>query len=261
MRTIAVINIKGGVGKTISTVNIGAVLADPSEHNKKVLIVDLDPQANASQLLRQYNIDGASISEVFLEKGFNAKNAVQKTEHKNIDIIASNINFAFVEGKIIVDTSRQQQTRLKKALAQLETDYDYCLLDCPPNIGIVTINALAAADEVIVPIKIDQFALDGLDYLINTIMDIKSEFNEKLKFIGCFVTMDNATGVNKTIKEVLKGSDSLRLFATSIKTNVKVAESTFNQMPVVYTDKQASASIGYRNLTQEIIDREAHNNV
>ncbi|MEG2054042.1 MAG: ParA family protein [Oscillospiraceae bacterium] len=253
MKTIAITNIKGGVGKTISTVNIGAVLA---QKDFRVLIVDLDPQANATQILKCYKNEGVTINEIFLEKNIETQTAIVKTEHNNLDLIPANINFAFAESKIIVDTTRQQQTRLKKALAQISNNYDYCLLDCPPNIGIVTINALACADEVIVPIKIDQFALDGLDYLIQTILEIKSEFNEKLNFLGSFVTMDNNTGVNKTVKIQLENTEILQIFKSTIPTNVKVAESTFNQMPVVYTDKQSKATIGYNALTEELLERE-----
>ena len=252
MKKIAVINIKGGVGKTISTVNIGAVLA---KKNNKVLIVDLDPQGNASQLVKSYGKSDMGISNVFLEKKFETQKAIIKTEHKNIDIISANINFAFAESKIITDTSRQQQFILRKALEQIEGMYDYCLIDCPPNIGVVTINALTASDQAIVPIKIDQFALDGLDYLLSTIFEIKEEFNPNLNFLGSFITMDNNTSVNKGIKEHLNNNAVLKMFETSIKTNVKVPESTFNQMPVVYTDPKAAASIGYNNLTEEILKK------
>lgn len=252
MKTVAVINIKGGVGKTISAVNIGVVLG---ELGSRVLIVDLDPQANATQLLRSYSMERASVCNVFLEKDFPTVSAIFSTQHTNVDILPSHIGFAYAEGKIITDTTRQQQTRLRKALKQVSDKYDYCILDCPPNIGVITINALAAADGAIVPIKIDQFALDGLDYLISTIYDIKSEFNESLSFLGSFVTMDNATSVNKQIKKQLEQTPILKMYNTAIKTNVKVPESTFSQLPVVVYDKKSPASIAYRELTNEILAR------
>ena len=172
-----------------------------------------------------------------------------------MDVLPSSINFALAESKIIVDTTRQQQTRLKKALKQVDTEYDYCLLDCPPNIGVITINALTAADYAIVPIKIDQFALDGLDYLISAVMEIKEEFNEDLKFLGCFVTMDNLTSVNKEIKKVMYQQPILKMFETSIKQNTRVPESTFAQAPVVFTAPKSAASVNYTTLTQELVQR------
>lgn len=252
MKTIAVINIKGGVGKTISAVNIGAIL---NAQGKRVLLVDLDAQANATQLLNCYGKGESSISEAFLEKDFHTAGAILKTDYDNLDVLPSSINFAFAESKIIVDTTRQQQTRLKKALKQVSDDYDYCLLDCPPNIGVITINALTAADYAIVPIKIDQFALDGLDYLISAVMEIKEEFNEDLQFLGCFVTMDNTTSVNKEIKKVMYQQPILKMFETSIKQNTRVPESTFAQAPVVFTAPKSTASINYTALTQELIQR------
>ena len=252
MKTIAVINIKGGVWKTISAVNIGAIL---NAQGKRVLLVDLDAQSNATQLLNCYGKGGNSISEAFLEKDFQTSGAILKTDYENLDVLPSSINFALAESKIIVDTTRQQQTRLKKALKQVDTEYDYCLLDCPPNIGVITINALTAADYAIVPIKIDQFALDGLDYLISAVMEIKEEFNEDLKFLGCFVTMDNLTSVNKEIKKVMYQQPILKMFETSIKQNTRVPESTFAQAPVVFTAPKSAASVNYTTLTQELVQR------
>ncbi len=128
-------------------------------------------------------------------------------------------------------------------------------MDCPPNIGVITINALVTADYVIVPIKIDQFALDGLDYLIGAVMEIKEEFNESLQFLGCFVTMDNHTSVNKEIKKVMRQQPILKMFDAAIKQNTRVPESTFAQAPVVFTAPKSAASINYMSLTGELLHR------
>lgn len=250
MKTIAIINVKGGVGKTVSAVNIGACL---SERGSRVLIVDLDSQANATQMLKSYSVDADSITNVFLDKSAVIADIIVPTQYDRLSILPSNIQFAFVESKVLSDTTRQQQTRLKKALAQVSAEYDYCLIDCAPSLGVVSINALVAADSVVVPIKIDQFALDGLDYLIQTVFEIRDEFNEKLQFIGSFVTMDNVTTVNKEIKKVLQQAKHLRLLDTTIKNTVKVTESTFNQVPVVFGDMTCAASVGYRELTDELL--------
>lgn len=253
MKTIAVINIKGGVGKTISAVNISAIL---HQQGKKILLADLDSQANATQLLNcSCATEQPSVVDVFLKKGFPIVDAIVKTEYEGLDLLPSHIRFAFAESKIIVDTTRQQQTRLKKAFEQIDGEYDFCLLDCPPNIGIVTINALVAADYVIVPIKIDQFALEGLDYLISAVMEIREEFNERLRFLGSFVTMDNLTSVNREIKRVLHEQTVLKMFHTAIKQNTKVPESTFAQAPVVFTAPKSAASENYFALTHELMQR------
>ena len=251
MKTISMINIKGGVGKTISTVNVGAVLA---EQGYRVLIVDLDAQANATQLLDCYQADAEkTIKNIFLEKKYTTTAAIVKTQHENIELIPSHIGFAFSESMIITDTSRQPQTILRKALNQVSDNYDYCLLDCPPNIGIVTLNALTASDYTLVPIKIDQFALDGLGYLLETIYNVTEEFNPSLDFLGSFVTMDTATTVNKAIKEQLKQMSAIKLLNTSIKNNARIPESTFEKVPLVYSKPKAPASINYKNLTIEIV--------
>ncbi|WP_154840330.1 ParA family protein, partial [Clostridium paraputrificum] len=144
-----------------------------------------------------------------------------------------------------------QQNRLAKALKNIE-GYDYCIIDCPPALNMITVNALCATDEVIVPIKIDKFALDGLEYLLDSIEEIKDEFNPNLNFKGCFITMDSATTVNKVIKQSLKELLGDKMFKSTIKQNVKVVESTFNESPVVFSFKKARASQNYRELCKEV---------
>ena len=200
MKKLSILNIKGGVGKTTSTINLASTLA---EEGKKVLIVDIDAQSNSTMLFKVYDIDALSVSDILLDKNINVIDVIKDTDFDNIDILPSNISLAFTEKKILLDVTRNQQNRLKKALEQVEDKYDYCLIDCPPSLNMITINALVASDEVIVPIKIDKFALDGLGYLLDSIDEVKDEFNPNLKFLGCFITMDNATTVNKEIKKAL----------------------------------------------------------
>ncbi len=252
MKSVAILNIKGGVGKTVSTVNIGACL---SELGHKVLIVDLDPQANATQTFNSYDSTSPSISEVFLDKGVLTSHVIKHTEYPNIDILPSNIGFAFVEAKITSDVTRSQQNRLKKGLAQIKDNYDYCLIDCPPSVGVITINALTAAQTVIVPLLIDQYALDGLNNLMQTIFEVRDEFNDRLQYLGAFITLDESTTVNKVVKETLMDTPLLKLCNTAIRRNVAVKESTFNKKPVVFDKPRCAASIGYRLLTAELLER------
>ena len=174
MKKLSILNIKGGVGKTTSTINLASTLA---EEGKKVLIVDIDAQSNSTMLFKAYDIDALSVSDILLDKNINVEDVIKGTDFDNIDVLPSNISLAFTEKKILLDVTRNQQNRLKKALEQVEDKYDYCLIDCPPSLNMITINALVASDEVIVPIKIDKFALDGLGYLLESINEIKDEFN------------------------------------------------------------------------------------
>lgn len=249
MKKISIMNIKGGVAKTTSTANLGACL---SQQGYKVLLIDLDPQSNLTKLFKTYSMEDLQISDVLLDKNLDIHKVIKRTNFENMDIIPANINLIFTERNILVDNTRSQQNRLAKALSKLNDEYDYCLIDCPPSLNIITINALCASDEVFVPIKIDKFALDGLEYLLERIEEIKDEFNPNLNFKGCFITMDSATTVNRLIKQELKNLLGNKLFNTTIKQNVKVVESTFEECPVVFCNKKARASINYKELCKEV---------
>lgn len=249
MKKISVFNIKGGVAKTTSTANFGACL---EEKGDRVLLVDLDPQSNLTKLFKAYSMEDVSIADVLLNKNLDIEKVIKKTDFENIDILPSNVTLAFAERKILLDVNRSQQNRLAKALEEIEDKYDYCLIDCPPALNMITVNALCASDEVLVPIKIDKFALDGLEYLLDSIEEIKEEFNPNLNFKGCFITMDSSTTVNKVIKQELKSVLREKMFNTSIHQNIKVVESTFEECPVVFSSKKARASLNYKDLSKEI---------
>ena len=249
MKKVSIFNIKGGVAKTTSTANLGACL---SQEGKKVLLVDLDPQSNLTKLFKAYSMDDLTVSDVLLDKHLDIHKVIKKTGFENIDILPANINLTFADRNILIDNTRSQQNRLSKALKNLNNEYDYCLIDCPPSLNMITTNALCASDEVFVPIKIDKFALDGFEYLLESIEDMKDEFNPNLNFKGCFITMDSATTVNKLIKKELKNLLGNKMFNTKIKQNVKVIESTFDECPVVFGNKKARASINYRDLCKEV---------
>lgn len=249
MKKLSVVNIKGGVAKTTSAINIAAILADKGN---KVLVVDVDAQSNLTMAFKAYDIDGLSVSDVLLDKSVNVCDVIKNTEYENIDILPANISLAFTEKKILLDVTRSQQNRLKRELDLVSDKYDYCIIDCPPSLNMITINALVASDEVIVPIKIDKFALDGLEYLLESIDEIKDEFNPNLQFKGCFITMDTLTNVNKEIKKALKNILQDKMFDTSIRQNISVVEASFEQMPVVNYKRNSNASKDYINLVEEI---------
>lgn len=166
MKKVSIFNIKGGVAKTTSTANLGACL---SQEGKKVLLVDLDPQSNLTKLFKAYSMDDLTVSDVLLDKHLDIHKVIKKTGFENIDILPANINLTFADRNILIDNTRSQQNRLSKALKNLNNEYDYCLIDCPPSLNMITTNALCASDEVFVPIKIDKFALDGFEYLLESI--------------------------------------------------------------------------------------------
>lgn len=253
MKVISIVNIKGGVGKTVTTVNLAACFGGIG---KKVLVVDIDPQSNATQYLNRYDIKGQELStyDVLIEKSLDVNSAIANTGIANVDIIPGNIKLAACENEIINNTMRSRETRLIKALRNIEKDYDYILIDCPPSLSIFTTNALVASDYVLVPIKIDQFAIDGLGYLIDKIYDIKDEFNPVLEFLGAFITMDKRTAVNREIKKDLKEILKDKLLKTTIRENVKLVQSTFEQKPVITFAKNAASSKDYKILSQEVIE-------
>ncbi|RMD04931.1 ParA family protein [Clostridium autoethanogenum] len=249
MKKVSIVNIKGGVGKTVSTVNIAASLG---ELNKKVLIVDADAQSNATQYLNCYSPEGISTYDVLMDKDIDVNTVIKNTNVKGVSIIPANIKL-ICENEIVNDTRRSRENRLKKALDNVKEEYDYVIIDCPPSLGIITTNALVASDYVLVPIKIDQFALDGFGYLLDTIDEISNEFNPKLDFTGAFITMDKRTAINRKMKAKLKEALKDKLFNVSIRENVKVVQSTFEQQPVITYCKNAISSKDYRALTQEVM--------
>lgn len=245
MVTISFINIKGGVAKTISAVNVAAELG---RKGKSVLVIDLDPQANATKNFNCY--DPESLSTYEMLKG--EKVDIKYTGFENVYLMPSNIKLILSESEILTDTKRSRELRLKKYLKNMEFKYDYVIIDCPPSLGVLSTNALVASDHVLVPVKIDMFALDGFEYLLSSIEEIREEFNPTLNLLGIFITMDRATSINRDIKEELRESLGDKLFKTSIRENVDVVKSTFNLMPVIYFNKRANATKDYKELVKEI---------
>lgn len=253
-KVICMVNIKGGVGKTVSTVNMAVCLSKSS----RVLIIDLDPQANATQYLNRYDKSGEQLStyDVLMNKKVNMHDVIVNTDIENVDIVPSNIKLALCVDAILIDTERSRENRLRKALEAVESEYDYIFIDSPPFLSILTTNALVASDYVLVPIKIDLFALDGFTYLLDKIEKIKDEFNPKLKLLGAFITIFEKTRTSREVSEYLKSQLGNMLFNTHIRKNAALIDSTFSQKPVVVFDKNANASIDYLNLVEEVFNND-----
>lgn len=251
MKTISVINLKGGVAKTTSAVNIAHILA--VMHNKRVLIVDNDKQGNASKMFNLHDYNKPSISEILTGRNIEMKEIIFQTQYPNLDVIPANMTLLKANLEVMMDQSRPQQTRFKKAFKTIENDYDYCIIDNAPDINIATINALVASDDVLIPIKIDKFAFDGLAELKEQIDNTKEELNPNLCFRGCFVTCYQRNEVNRQGKEWLSNQEEYPLFETHIRRTEKVDESTFATMPIIEYSRRSGAAIDYIKFVKEYL--------
>lgn len=251
MQTISIISLKGGVAKTTTAVNMAYTLA--AIHNKKVLIVDNDKQGNASKAFKRYSTeDRNTIARVMLEKNINTAEIIKETDYKNINIITANMDLLEANLRTVVDTGRQQQTRLKKALAAL--DYDYCIIDNAPDINMSIINALVMSNDVIVPVFMDQYSFDGLEILLDQIAQVQEDFNENLFFAGCLITQYQNNEVNNQGIEQLS-KQRVPLFNQWIRrTEKKVSESTFAKKPLVEYSVRCGAAQDYKKFVIEYLE-------
>ncbi|MCY7485786.1 ParA family protein [Paenibacillus alvei] len=256
MQTISVINLKGGVAKTISSVNIAHILA--TVHNKRVLLVDNDKQGNASKMFGLHSYSSASIADVMTERNPDMNDIIAPTPYVGLDVLPANMNLLRANMQVLLDTTRTQQTRLRNALNQVADRYDYCVIDNAPDINISVINALVASDDVIIPVKIDKFAFDGLTELIEQIENTREELNPKITLRGCFVTSYQRNEVNKQGEEWMKSQTYFPVFDTHIRKTEKVDESTFVAMPIIEYSRRCGAAMDYLKLVSEYLEGEEH---
>lgn len=251
MKTISIINLKGGVAKTISAVNVAHILA--AKHNKRVLLIDCDKQGNVSKMFGVHDYDKPSVADILAHSRL-ALDVIVNTEQENLSIIPANMNLLKANLEVMLDSTRPQQTRLKSALKPLKALCDYCIIDCAPDINISTINTLVASDYVFVPIKIDNFAFDGLAELKEQIENVREDFNPNIKY-RCFVTCYQNNEVNRQGEEWLKERRAdYPLFSTHIRRTVKVDESTFANAPILEYSPRCGAAKDYMALVDEILE-------
>lgn len=252
MRTLSLIHLKGGVAKTISSVNMAYILA--AVHKKRVLLIDNDKQGNASKILRRHSYKRPGVAEILTERNIQPDEIIQHTDYKGFDIITANMNLLSACLSVMLDQQRPQQTRFCKALVQIKEEYDFCIIDNAPDINISTINALVASDDVLVPVTIDDFALDGLAELKEQMDYTREDLNPKLRFCGCFITQyDRLNEADHQGREYLKNMPGYHLFHTYIRRTVKMKLSTFAQEPILLYSSRCGASRDYKALVEEYL--------
>ncbi len=251
-KTVSILNQKGGVGKTTTAVNLSAAIG---AKEKKLLLVDIDPQGNSTS---GYGINKREIknsSYEVLTGEIKASEAIIRTEFEGVDIIPANMNLAGAELEII--DMKNRESILKNALAEVWDEYDYIFLDCPPSLGLITLNALTASDTFLVPIQCEYYALEGLSQLMATARKIKQKYNPYLDIEGVLLTMyDGRLNLTQQVVNEVKRFFPKKVYSTTIPRNVRLSEAPSFGQPIMYFDKNSKGSIAYTALCDEFLSQQ-----
>lgn len=250
MRTIAIINLKGGVAKTTSSINIAYIL---TQRGYKVLLVDNDKQGDCSRGLNRRTQDGEGIDRIMVDRHPDMYKLICHTDYVNLDIITANLGLLTANMEVTMDRVRPQQNRLRKALQQVSDRYDFCVVDNAPDINISVINALTAANDVLVPVEVDDNTLEGMNELLDQIDEVQEELNPDLENVRCFVTK-----YQKFNQAHLQGAEVIKEQYPAMETKIRfsgvVARSTFMRMPVALHSPRSAAAEDYESLVNEYLN-------
>ncbi|MGI6766590.1 MAG: ParA family protein [Lentihominibacter sp.] len=252
-KAIAIFNQKGGVGKTTTNINLAACLAI---RGKKVLVLDIDPQGNTTSGLGVSKRDlEVTTHEILIDDDHHPEEAIIPTGIENLDIMPASVQLAGAEVELINIAGRER--RLKMAIDVLKPKYDYIFVDCPPSLGILTINALTAVDSVLIPIQCEFYALEGVSQLMSTIEIVRQNMNPDLKIEGVILSMfDGRTNLSIQVVEEVKRFFGEKVYATVIPRNVRLAEAPSHGIPVIHYDPKSTGAIAYTEFTDEFLQAE-----
>ena len=251
-KSIAIFNQKGGVGKTTTNINLAACLA---LRGKKILVIDIDPQGNTTSGLGIAKKGLPYTSYDLLVTDVDPVATIMKTNFKNLDIIPASVDLAGAEIELVNIKGRER--RLKYALDQIRSAYDYILIDCPPSLGLLTLNALTAVDSVLIPIQCEFYALEGVSQLISTIDLVKRSLNSELKIEGVILSMfDGRTNLSLQVMEEVKKYFGSKLYNTVIPRNVRLAEAPSYGLPIISYDPRSKGAMAYEAFAEEFLSME-----
>lgn len=252
-KAIAIFNQKGGVGKTTTNINLAACLA---LKGKKVLILDIDPQGNTTSGIgvSKRNLTD-TVYNILIDNEYDTKKAIIHTEVDNLDLIPASVDLAGAEIELVGIEGRESS--LKMGLDQVRDEYDYIFIDCPPSLGLLTINSLTAVDSVLIPIQCEFYALEGVSQLVSTIRLVKKSFNPKLEIQGVILSMfDGRTNLSAQVVQEVKKYFGDKVYATVIPRNVRLAEAPSYGMPITEYDPKSKGAEAYMDFAEEFLDLE-----